>query len=212
MAKPRLPYENFCEIFDTMKEVPRKADETQDEYILRMQKKYNVSEGRYRLQIIEMVLRKNPSDNEEAYRMFNNVIDVRQANKSTKTAAQIDLEPVHEDLELNEQEEPCKMTMEEILFQIMRAISVEQPWNGYSSIDRLSVNICGSLKKILNEIQSQTKIEDAHFCNLAEQVANLAIDVREIKKHTEQIEKYVSDKAYLEKVCDTFGKENIKVV
>ena len=193
MGRPaQIPSEEiYNKIKEATQDIPQRDKETNEDYAKRICKYANVSpiSGKN----ISRVKRSN------CYEEYKALLYVEAHYHKTKKVKQ-DAEQL--DVFDADNITPAPVTppmdINILLAKILDAVSTENPVRG-SSIDRLSMNICGSLKKIKVELEEQRIMMDTHFSNIAEELAD-------IKSRLSNQQ----DDEYLKKIYDTFGRENVK--
>ena len=200
MGRPaQIPSEEiYNKIKEATQDIPQRDKESNEDYAKRICKyaQVHVISGKNMSRV------KRSNSYEEYKELLYAEAHYRKPTASTNDAEQvtIDAEQLYAPCIGSVSAAPAVMPMDinVILSKILDAVSTENPVKG-SSIDRLSMNICGSLKKIKVELEEQRVMIDAHFCNIAEELADIKSRLISQK-----------DNDYLKTIYDTFGKDNIK--
>lgn len=205
--KPAVTLKNFRDIKQIIADVEREDKETLKDYVVRVNrycKEKEISD-----ETLSRILRS------ETYEDYKGL--VRQRNQHKKPMQKPDSEEQKEqradDTESAESDAPQQAVSEadqpdnEVLLRILSAITSNSPCEG-SSIDGLSRNICGSLKKIKGAIEDQTNMMDSYLSDISGQIAELKNSIDSLIESNRAVE----EGNYISALKNTFGPENVREV
>ena len=144
----RMSFEEFEEIVDMMKEVPRRDKETQRDYFERLKTKHKVNRSRFTLQIVEKSIVEEPEDMKKAYEKYRTLMKGKKGKKEENeetgqiemempvdyvTAAQIEREITTEKPEMSDQVKMMRFVANQVDKVIMK---LDQIYNLESQILR----------------------------------------------------------------------------
>ena len=198
--KPNITEVDFSKIELTIQYVKRKEKESLSEYASRINR---YIEKPISSKTLSRVLRSS------TYAEYREIIKRDNEKKTEKQNTEND-EIIQEETTVQNhiQKSDLVMQQDDILQKILQAVTSENPVNG-SSVDRLSMNICGSLKKIKNELEKQTELMDKYFCSLTDVMIK---ELEEIKQGIKDRDIHADYYDYMQKLYGTFGADKVEEV